>query len=148
MIQIDLSNIPSYNTAVINMVMPEDPVEYEKTILRMRQAQRGKKQTQEHIAKRVAKNIGKKRTPEQIERFKIAQKGRIMPPKTESQKKAMSEIIKNQWSSGRRKMTEAHKQALQDGLKKANVWTPKMREQHSKILSKALIGIKKSVNHR
>ena len=66
---------------------------------------------------------------------------------TEDERTRRSAASKLQWS--KRKMTPAHLKALQDGLKRANVWAnPEVRAKHSSGVSKALKGKSKSLEHR
>ena len=56
-------------------------------------ARRGRQQQAEHVAKRVAKQIGQKRTPEQRERMRAAHLGK---PWTEAQRAARMKVIAEQ----------------------------------------------------
>ncbi len=69
---------------------------------------KGYKQSPEHIAKRVAKIRGKKRSPESIERYKISNKGRNLGRKMSlEQKMRYSELFKREnnpnWQGGKKK---------------------------------------------
>jgi hypothetical protein len=72
----------------------------------------GRIATPETIQKRVAKNTGKKRTPEQRERMSLAQKGRKPTQYTDKQKAEISRKI-SESQKGKPK-SEEHKQKLSE----------------------------------
>lgn len=84
-----------------------------------RQMQSGKKQSPETIAKRVAKNTGKKRTEEQKKHMAECMKGVTRPPRTQEHKDKINEKLR------------------------LKTRTPEQRER----ISKGLKGIKKTKEH-
>jgi len=98
----------------INMLRPEynhrsvaqanlGVIPSEETRARISNSKRGKSQTPEHIAKRVAANTGKKRSLESRAAISAALKGRKNGPMPQEQRDKIGAALRKPWSATRRR---------------------------------------------